>query len=138
MRPTKIIWHCFGTRIDQNFGIEDVTKWHLARGFSECGYHYIIRLDGTIEKGRDDSKQGAHCKENGGNRNSLGISFEGGFNANGRAWDMPTSNQIDSAIALNCQLEMKYKKQFKHYGHYEFSRHKTCPNFPIEKLKELF
>lgn len=40
------------------------------------GYHYVIRRDGSIEKGRPDDMVGAHTS--GQNANSLGICYEGG------------------------------------------------------------
>jgi N-acetylmuramoyl-L-alanine amidase len=131
-----IIWHCFDTRTDQNFGIKDVTKWHLARGFSGCGYHYIIRLDGTIESGRALARVGAHCK--GHNRGSIGVSFEGGKTPDGFRWVKPTNEQLKSAKELKMSLESKLGKGLDDYGHYQFSESKSCPNFDICILTDYY
>ena len=48
MRDTIII-HCSATRAGQDFTAADIDRWHRARGFRSIGYHFVIRLDGTIE-----------------------------------------------------------------------------------------
>ncbi len=52
MRDTIII-HCSATRAGQDFTAADIDRWHRQRGFRSIGYHFVIRLDGTIEPGRD-------------------------------------------------------------------------------------
>ena len=44
----KIIIHCSATPEGRNVKAETIKKWHLDRGFSDIGYHYIIHLDGSI------------------------------------------------------------------------------------------
>ena len=78
----KIIVHCSATREGENYEVAEIRKWHLARGFSDIGYHFYIDLYGEIHKGRDISKIGAHCK--GHNRNSIGICYCGGVEADGK------------------------------------------------------
>ena len=58
MKDTIII-HCSATRAGQNITAADIDCWHRARGFWSIGYHYVIRLDGTIEPGRDVTLDGA-------------------------------------------------------------------------------
>ena len=60
MKDTIII-HCSATRAGQDITAADIDCWHRARGFWSIGYHYVIRLDGTIEPGRDVTLDGAHC-----------------------------------------------------------------------------
>lgn len=50
---------------------------HLKRGYSGIGYHFYIKADGTIYRGRPLCYIGAHCK--GYNTCSIGICFEGNF-----------------------------------------------------------
>ena len=57
----EIIVHCSATPEGKDFTVLDIKKWHLERGFSDIGYHYVIYRDGSINKGRDESKIGAHC-----------------------------------------------------------------------------
>ena len=58
----KIIIHCSATREGQAFSVDTIKQWHLARGWSDVGYHYIVHLDGSISYGRDINKRGAHVK----------------------------------------------------------------------------
>ena len=76
---TEVVIHWTATFMDQDIGSEEVHQWHLARGFSGCGYHYIIRRDGRLQRGRPIGKTGAHAKENGHNNKSIGISLAGGY-----------------------------------------------------------
>ena len=74
MRLVKeIIIHCSATREGQQIPVDTIRDWHLAKGWNDIGYHFYIDLDGTINKGRDIDKIGAHCK--GHNRNSIGICY---------------------------------------------------------------
>ena len=57
---TMIILHCSATREGQDVKAADIKHWHKDRGFDDIGYHYVIDLDGTIEKGRDEALVGAH------------------------------------------------------------------------------
>ena len=50
MKDTIII-HCSATRAGQDFTATDIDRWHRQRGFRSIGYHFVIRLDGTIEPG---------------------------------------------------------------------------------------
>ena len=52
MKDTIII-HCSATRAGQDFTATDIDRWHRQRGFRSIGYHFVIRLDGTIEPGKD-------------------------------------------------------------------------------------
>lgn len=60
MRDTIII-HCSATRAGQDFTAADIDRWHRQRGFRSIGYHFVVRLDGTVEPGRDVALDGAHC-----------------------------------------------------------------------------
>ena len=55
-----IIIHCSATRRGLDFTANDIDQWHRQRGMDGIGYHYVIRIDGTIERGRDIEKVGAH------------------------------------------------------------------------------
>ena len=88
---TDIILHCTATPEGKAVTVESIKAGHLARGFKDIGYHYIIDLDGTIHKGRDESIIGAHCT--GFNAHSIGISYIGGVDKNGNPKDTRTEAQ---------------------------------------------
>ena len=56
----SIIIHCSATRAGQDLTAKDIDRMHRARGFNQIGYNYVIRIDGTIEKGRSLTVDGAH------------------------------------------------------------------------------
>lgn len=48
-----------------------IREWHITKGWSDIGYHFVIRPDGRCEEGRPLCQPGAHCKV--GRRNLIGI-----------------------------------------------------------------
>lgn len=82
IRPiTEVVVHWTGNYIDQgNIGSEDIHKWHTEDGFTGCGYHYIIKRNGDLQRGRPLNQVGAHASVNGHDENSIGIALVGGFN----------------------------------------------------------
>jgi N-acetylmuramoyl-L-alanine amidase len=77
---TEVVTHWTATYTNQDIGAEHVHSWHQDRGFSGIGYHYIIRRDGRLQRGRPINKAGAHALDNGHNKYSIGISFAAGYN----------------------------------------------------------
>lgn len=55
---------------------EQIEAGHRDRGFSEIGYHWLIDKEGTVIKGREEAKVGAHCKAHGKNNGTIGISYD--------------------------------------------------------------
>lgn len=74
---------------------------HLSNGWAGIGYHFLIRSDGTIEKGRPQSAVGSHCP--GANTGSLGICLSGNFEK-----AMPAAVQIEALIWLMAKLMQSY------------------------------
>lgn len=55
----------------------DINDWHLANGWTGIGYHYYIRKDGSVYRGRPEWAVGAHAT--GHNDRSIGICCEGAY-----------------------------------------------------------
>ena len=127
MRLVKeIIIHCSATREEQQVSVDTIRDWHLAKGWNDIGYHFYIDLDGTINKGRDIDKMGAHCK--GHNRNSIGICYCGGVETDGKTpKDTRTQEQKDSLLNVLKTLKAMYPEAVI-YSHNEFAA-KACPSF---------
>ena len=123
-----ILIHCSATMEGMDFRAKDIDKWHKEKGWKGIGYHYVIDLDGTIEKGRPDEEIGAHCT--GKNRNSIGICYIGGLDAKGKPKDTRTKEQKEALWELLRVLLIKYPKAQIH-GHNTFSN-KACPCFNVE------
>lgn len=122
-----IIVHCSATKEGQNFSASDIDKWHKERGFNSIGYHYIIKLDGTIEKGRDINEIGAHAK--GYNTNSIGICYIGGLDSKCNPKDTRTNEQKDALISLISNCIYDIPEINKILGHRDTGANKACPCF---------
>jgi len=126
----KIIIHCTATPEGRHHDVEDVKRWHLARGFNDIGYHYLIHLDGFIEHGRPVEKKGAHCAYQ--NSDSIGICYVGGMTKDMKhPKDTRTDAQKNSLIELMHELMYKYNKDMTIHGHNEFAN-KACPCFDVK------
>jgi N-acetylmuramoyl-L-alanine amidase len=128
-----IILHCSATREGQDFSVDTIRKWHLKRGWSDIGYHYVISLDGSVHEGRPVEKIGAHCK--GKNTGSIGICYIGGVEADGKTpKDTMTDAQDTAMVNLIQALRQEYKDNGKIalHGHNEFAP-KACPSFSVPK-----
>jgi N-acetylmuramoyl-L-alanine amidase len=100
-----IVWHTAaaahnGLPVDQS--ARTIRNYHVnTKGWSDIGYHYVIRFNGDIEAGRPLKYAGAHVE--GLNERSLGICFSGhGDFAN------LTPEQRSSGIDLTMSLLKKY------------------------------
>lgn len=121
----KIIIHMSETPAAMDIGIDTIRQWHVQeRGFSDVGYHYVIKRDGTIEYGRPLDQAGAHCY--GQNAHSIGICYVGG-----KGGDNRTDLQIEAMHRLVRSLIMVFGLMTVH-GHDEFSD-KACPNFNVKE-----
>jgi hypothetical protein len=80
-RPVSTtIVHWTANYIDDNhIDSQAIKDMHVTRGWSTIGYHYIIRRDGSLQRGRNPNRTGAHAKESH-NPYSIGISFVAGYN----------------------------------------------------------
>ena len=94
----SIIVHCSATKAGMDFSVADIDRWHRAQGMNGIGYHYVVRLDGTVEKGREVEVAGAHCL--GWNGRSIGICYIGGLDTNGNPADTRTNEQKKSMKGL--------------------------------------
>ena len=90
----------------QTSSVEQINEWHLQNGWNGVGYHYVIRRNGDIERGRTLEVVGAHCLNH--NLHSIGICYEGGLDDKGQPADTRTKEQ-KRAI---CQLLVDLKKNF--------------------------
>ena len=128
----EIIIHCTATPEGRDYSVSDIRSWHLKRGFSDIGYHYVIHRDGKIDTGRDVDLSGAHCT--GHNAHSIGVVYVGGVEnrpgvpyAQLKPKDTRTEQQKASLLALLMDLRKLYPKA-RIIGHRDVSI-KACPSF---------
>jgi N-acetyl-anhydromuramyl-L-alanine amidase AmpD len=104
--------------------------WHLNQSWSGIGYHFVIRRNGNIERGRELSAIGSHSGPKG-NGDSVGVCLTGNFEI-----DKPTAAQINSLVWLITRyLEPRYGS-LQVVGHKDVMA-TACPgkNFPWADLK---
>lgn len=131
---TDIILHCTATPAKMDIGVKEVDKWHRHRGWKGCGYHVIIRRDGTVEYGRPMERVGAHTK--GHNRHSIGVAYAGGVDLDGKPEDNLTAAQEKALINLVEELRRDYGA-LTVSGHNQYSP-KACPSFIVsEKFPDI-
>jgi N-acetylmuramoyl-L-alanine amidase len=121
--------HCSATRPSQDVGAADIRKWHKAQGWSDIGYHFVIRRNGKIEKGRAVDAVGAHVA--GFNASSVGICMVGGVSQKDftKAENNFTKEQFAALRSLLTWISARYPKA-KVRGHRDFPRvSKACPSF---------
>lgn len=124
-----IVVHCADTYAHMNIGVKEIDAWHRGRGWNGCGYHYVIRRDGTVETGRHEAIAGAHVA--GHNANSIGICYAGGKGADGKPEDNRTDEQKEVLRLMVLQMRRKYPKA-KVVGHRDLDRGKACPCFDVK------
>lgn len=123
--PQKIVLHHAEA---SNCTVYDIHQWHLGNGWAGIGYHYFIRKDGTIYRGRKEGWRGAHCPP--ANYNSIGICFEGNYMTE----TMPQA-QLQAGLELIADIKNRYGFNAI-YGHKElFSTECPGDNFPLDFLK---
>lgn len=125
-KVNEIIVHCTATAEGKDFKVEDIDRWHKAKGWNCIGYHKVVYLDGSVHQGRPDSKIGAHCF--GHNNNSIGVAYVGGVALDGKTpKDTRTPQQKTSLVKLLTELKHKYPEAAIR-GHRDFTA-KACPSF---------
>lgn len=73
MKPRGIVLHTVGVKGDTTAAV--IRRHHVGHnGWSDIGYHFVIRKDGTIEDGRPLSRSGAHTE---GANDTIGICVTG-------------------------------------------------------------
>lgn len=133
MTPRKntnwIVVHCSATRPVQDIGVKEIRQWHKAKGWQDIGYHFVIRRDGRIEKGRPANVIGSHVA--GHNADSVGVCMVGGL-ADKAPWAPAASYTPAQWKALEGLLKtlVKAYPKAKVRGHRDFPKvAKACPCF---------
>ena len=80
-RPiTEIVIHATETATDKDIGAIEINNIQSKLGHDGIGYHYVIRRDGRLQRGRPADRVGDHTSVNNHNNFSLGIVLVGGIN----------------------------------------------------------
>lgn len=133
-----IIVHWTETHTDKNIGSEEINDYHLQLGMNGIGYHYVIRRDGSLQRGRPVHLEGEHTPTL--DATSIGIVFVGGINA---PVGTPNSENFLSSQSLTrsqintfdhfCRSMYKVKPGILFYGHsdVDFTGENIDPGFDV-------
>lgn len=127
--PNALVYHHAEA---SNCSVYDVHQWHLNHQpdpWAGIGYHYFVRKDGSIYKGRPNNAIGSHCLHH--NTNTLGICAEGDYMTE----TMPQI-QKQALIELGQYLKSIYSISAV-YGHKELFA-TECPGtyYPLQEIKQ--
>lgn len=128
-KTNRIILHHAAAKV---CSAKQIDSWHKNNGWSGIGYHFFVRKNGEIYRGRPLYTVGAHAS--GCNSDSVGVCVEGDYSSERT---MPAAQKISLGELL------VYLKQV--YPNAELKGHKEvgatgCPGdyYPLEEMKKIF
>jgi len=139
-RPiTETVVHWTAHFNDQgHVGAREIHEIGLRRGFAGCSYHYVIKRNGNIERGRPVNIKGAHARAAGHNNNSIGISFVAGYNCPSGTPNPERYVGAESITPAQFASLDAYLKSFymvypggQVFGHMDFDGGKPDPGFDV-------
>ena len=124
----RVFIHCSDSDWKHHDDISVIRKWHVeGNGWNDVGYHYFIKRNGTIQKGRDLEITPSSQKDH--NNKTISICLHGR--------ERFTKRQFESLKKLCLEINTLYKGKVTFHGHKEVAREKTCPNFDYVKVLNL-
>lgn len=114
---------------DIDASAEQIHGWHINNGWAGIGYHYVIRKDGTIERGRPEWAIGSHAY--GENSHTIGIHLSGDFEQ-----AHPTAEQVEKCALLIADICERYGLPINRetvVGHGELMA-TSCPGVNVQSL----
>lgn len=131
----EIVVHCSATRPEWMAGAtladkrDEIRRWHLANGWKDIGYHWLIDRDGKVMAGRPETVVGAHVE--GHNTGTLGVCLIGGhgsaetdaFARNFTVAQDASLRQLILGIGMRTRIR-------RVSGHNEYAA-KACPGFNV-------
>ncbi|MBB4268171.1 N-acetylmuramoyl-L-alanine amidase [Roseospira visakhapatnamensis] len=129
----RVFLHCSasdgeGSPYEGEALVRTVRAWHLARGWSDVGYHYLIDHGGRTMTGRPLGRIPA--AQRGHNTGSVAIMVH-----DGRTTFPPPA--LDACRALCGAIDAHHGGRVTFHGHREVDPRKTCPVFDYRALLGL-
>lgn len=143
---TEVIVHWTDTYSNKNIGSEEINEIHKDLGLDGIAYHYIIRRDGSLQRGRPVGTVGQHADANGHDEYSIGIAFVGGINAASgtenvidyRGVESLTRGQL-TTFELFCQAFYNIFPGGQILGHNDIDVNEIDPGFDVrDYVLDLF
>lgn len=121
--------HCSDSDSPNHDDVSVIKQWHVkGNGWSDVGYHYFIKKNGMLQKGRD--LESVPAAQKGHNEGSIAICLHGSHK------DKFTQAQFATLKELCTQINNAYGKKIRFRGHKEVSA-KTCPVFDYKTVLGL-
>jgi hypothetical protein len=130
----RVFLHCSASDRPEHDGVATMRRWHMdpppaGRGWDDVGYHFFIRKDGALQRGRPlDRTPAAQANHNTG---TIAICLHG------HDADKFTRAQFDTLVGLCRQIDAAHGKgALSFHGHREVAA-RACPVFPYAKVLKL-
>lgn len=114
---TEVVVHWTDTYTNADLSAQDIHANQIKLGHDGIGYHYVIRRDGSLQRGRPVNVQGDHAPINGHDQYSIAIAFVGGINA-------PT--QVENAPAYRSAASLT-RAQFTTFNQFVGAFYRSYP-----------
>lgn len=125
----RVFLHCSASDDPDHDDIAAIREWHVdGNGWSDVGYHYFVRSDGTLQEGRPLER--APAAQLGDNAGTVAICLHG------LAAENFTGAQYRTLIGLAREIDGALDGGVTFHGHREVSA-KSCPVFPYRAVLGL-
>ena len=132
---THLTIHCAATPEGRFVSHDQINSWDKAK-FGQISYHWIVELDGMMQRSLQDDQLGAHA--GGHNHGNIGVCYVGGMDKDMHAAkDTRTQVQKKSLLTLVRTYKARYPGIIIR-GHRDWPGvTKACPSFDVAAwLKE--
>lgn len=138
-RPiSEVIVHWTETYTDANLNANQIDEQNKAFGLSGIGYHYVIKRDGSLQRGRPVNIKGEHCNILNHDEYSIGIVFVGGVNISSQTDPSEEFNSASSITRSQFNTFNKFMETFFFYypggqalGHRDVDETQEDPGFDV-------
>ena len=140
---TSMVVHASDTYTNQNIGSEELHIEHNDRDLDGLQYHYVIRRDGKLQRGRPLDKTGQSSKVRGHDIRSIDVCLVGGLNCstgceNPDQYRSSQSYTREQMSTLESVCEAFYRRYHggQVFGHNEIEPLVTDPHFDVSQYVE--
>lgn len=135
---TEVIVHATETYTNKDIGAIEINNIHNELGHNGIGYHYVIRRDGRLQRGRPVNRNGEHAVVNGHDVYSIGLVMVGGLNVSSGD-DNPTDYRSSQSFTREqyTTLEKFLRSFYRKYpggqvfGHNDIDEVELDPYFDV-------
>lgn len=126
----RVFLHCSASDVASHDNVATIRKWHTEppRNWSDIGYHFFIRKDGTLEDGRPLERTPAAQRNH--NTGTIAICLHG------LDKEKFTEAQFNKLRALCLEINNAYNGALSFHGHREVAS-KACPVFDYKDVLKL-